>query len=704
MYQYRDLEHADSIRLLELEPAKEHDDDLHGSLIHTTVWECSSNLLRPYTALSYVWGSPQRSHKIYIVGDVLEITSSLNAALRDMRDSTLPHRIWADALCINQADNAEKSAQVAMMGRIYSTAAHTVIHLPLSTPGLDRAADAVLHSGGKITATTGPEDATSKVHDKQELESCRNEILAAPWFKRAWVFQELVLSLDPWVQINRTSRARWTDFCSTFGIERVMSAMRVPKTTQTVPESHPNPFIRMSETRTERFAVPLHTLLTARRGIGATDSRDVVYANMGIISDLEEVGKHLAVDYSKTTEAVFLDTARYVLAAAGIDTLLSHAPGVGNDREQDQDYPPRGNMECLPSWMPIWSREPEPGTGLIGPHMTTRGLTYLENNSTGRNFGLDYEAGLRVKGVHSFILSNPSTLCFTGLEFDIVEAVTTEVPRSALPSHWPPIVPSHSDTRLQAHQMVQAWPMLGSTPEDSLPDRGDEARIRKFITPPLQWIEAICEHSVKARDEGPGAEDNAIEVSSNYHEHFKRILDQFWTPFRAGAKKRPTGNGILFHNNVTLESHDPGNVTTGRRFAVGKSRSLHLVPMGTREGDIIVDVGSSFKSLVLRPMSSGSGISKDRRIIKAFNEANRTRACRVMPQVYVFEDLNTVRGELYVDPKVVRMHLTTTPLGDFMTPRVRHCLLVGEASSIRMMSSETIGVGSFHDMDIFTLH
>lgn len=57
--QYQHLEHVDSIRVLQLKPAKVHKDDLHGSLIHMTLSVLSNSLLEPYTALSYVSWAPQ---------------------------------------------------------------------------------------------------------------------------------------------------------------------------------------------------------------------------------------------------------------------------------------------------------------------------------------------------------------------------------------------------------------------------------------------------------------------------------------------------------------------------------------------------------------------------------------------------------------------------------------------------------------------
>lgn len=43
---------------------------------------------------------------------------------------------WADAICINQADNEEKSFQVNQMGDIYDKAAEVIVWLGHDTDGI----------------------------------------------------------------------------------------------------------------------------------------------------------------------------------------------------------------------------------------------------------------------------------------------------------------------------------------------------------------------------------------------------------------------------------------------------------------------------------------------------------------------------------------------------------------------------------------
>lgn len=92
-----------------------------------------------FFALSYVWGTPEKSHEIWIDGKRFPITRNLYLALRSMQSNdTGTMHVWADAICINQEDNAEKSAQIHLMREIYHTASEVQVWLGLATPETKR--------------------------------------------------------------------------------------------------------------------------------------------------------------------------------------------------------------------------------------------------------------------------------------------------------------------------------------------------------------------------------------------------------------------------------------------------------------------------------------------------------------------------------------------------------------------------------------
>jgi hypothetical protein len=188
-FEYQPLIKPDSFRLISLQPAQSHKADLQCTLLHTTISECDRDIFDHYTALSYVWGVATETDIIIIDDTPKTITITLGAALRDLRDSSRIIRIWADALCIDQSNDDERANQVRLMGQIYSTAHHTVIHLGQNTPASDR----VLRS--LMSNTTGKHDQDMPTH--QIIEKAGNSILKQAWFTRVWVFQELVLSRDP---------------------------------------------------------------------------------------------------------------------------------------------------------------------------------------------------------------------------------------------------------------------------------------------------------------------------------------------------------------------------------------------------------------------------------------------------------------------------------------------------------------------------
>ncbi|KAL2672588.1 hypothetical protein Neosp_013301 [[Neocosmospora] mangrovei] len=78
-----------------------------------------------YAALSYLWGDPQEREIITVQGHEVGVTKSLATALSRLcqgQSSLQTDYLWADAICIDQANLSERSQQVQLMGRIYSSA------------------------------------------------------------------------------------------------------------------------------------------------------------------------------------------------------------------------------------------------------------------------------------------------------------------------------------------------------------------------------------------------------------------------------------------------------------------------------------------------------------------------------------------------------------------------------------------------------
>ncbi|KAH6664292.1 heterokaryon incompatibility protein-domain-containing protein, partial [Halenospora varia] len=82
-----------------------------------------------YVALSYVWGDPSIKVLITCIGRQLTVRANLASALRRLREASNWGIFWVDALCINQADVAERNTQVRIMRDIYGQARLVAAHI-----------------------------------------------------------------------------------------------------------------------------------------------------------------------------------------------------------------------------------------------------------------------------------------------------------------------------------------------------------------------------------------------------------------------------------------------------------------------------------------------------------------------------------------------------------------------------------------------
>jgi len=109
--------------------------------------------LPAFTALSYVWGDPTLSHEIFIDGKRLAITANLHAMLWRLHiDSIADITIWADAICINQEDLAERSAQIQLMRQVYHLAAVVRIWLGIGKRETSRGMQFIAYISGSKQA------------------------------------------------------------------------------------------------------------------------------------------------------------------------------------------------------------------------------------------------------------------------------------------------------------------------------------------------------------------------------------------------------------------------------------------------------------------------------------------------------------------------------------------------------------------------
>lgn len=176
-YLYKPLSTNDSIRLLVLKASKLNNADLYGDLIDYPLQECDNDE-HSYEALSYVWGENRKPWYIWVEERKLRITENLYNALLRLRNRSSDRLLWVDAICIDQANDTEKSIQVWRMANIYSNASRVRVWLGVAADNSDDALTCL--------ADAGTDEALDKSYKTSQLDSIR-KLLSRDWFERIWV-------------------------------------------------------------------------------------------------------------------------------------------------------------------------------------------------------------------------------------------------------------------------------------------------------------------------------------------------------------------------------------------------------------------------------------------------------------------------------------------------------------------------------------
>lgn len=188
-----------------------------------------------FEAISYCWGEPifSRSCSLHD-GATIPLTESLHSALQAFRYPDRSRKLWADAVCINQADIAERSSQVELMGDIFAAAIRVLVWLgdPLES-GSDTLAFATLNMPIVPQGDRSKKDLLALM--EQHLPSMQRcaccgetspgdtpvtlakglsavaKLLERPFFSRLWVVQEIVFGRSVEVYCG-THHAPWDIF------------------------------------------------------------------------------------------------------------------------------------------------------------------------------------------------------------------------------------------------------------------------------------------------------------------------------------------------------------------------------------------------------------------------------------------------------------------------------------------------------------
>ena len=198
------------IRVIHLLPGRSSDD------LACEVHHVSLDADISYECLSYRWGH-EHSGSIKLGANAsLALNQNLLDALHHLRLSDTTRVLWAAQICINQADDLEKTKQVGLMGEIYRKASKVVAWLGLpneKTPSTFDFLKGIRHYVITIGRKQGAGSVNTAEDNDKLLEAMMKEyptsssqwtdvqaFLERDWFSRVWILQEVVLAKSILIQ------------------------------------------------------------------------------------------------------------------------------------------------------------------------------------------------------------------------------------------------------------------------------------------------------------------------------------------------------------------------------------------------------------------------------------------------------------------------------------------------------------------------
>lgn len=354
-YRYSALTRNDSIRILTLQPGSANE-PLVCSLQPGRLDE-----LPPYEAISYVWGSNTRDHEIACDEGKLHVTRNLHSALCALRLPSQARALWADSVCINQEDVAEKSVQVALMGAIYRRSSCALIYLGQDTNGdAERATSLVREVNEMIRSVLAqsdnrswdsfPEPAEDDALVQDERWWSVNVLLDQPWFYRGWVVQEAALAPNARIIWGRSEIA-WLSLIGAYNWMQKRAPQAKIAFGLKLSDLHRSLYARQNFDHARTFmsqgdwmTYRLLDYLLGGREFGLFDARDRIYAFLALPRQPNEEAISIQPDYSKSSAKVYAEFAtEYLCVVNNLDilTMIAH----------NEDTIADG---VSPSWAPRW--------------------------------------------------------------------------------------------------------------------------------------------------------------------------------------------------------------------------------------------------------------------------------------------------------------------------------------------------------------
>jgi hypothetical protein len=334
-----------------------------------------------YEALSYTWGNPFRRSIITLNGKKCHVTHNLHRALRRLRQLNSNRVIWADSVCINQANFEERSEQVKLMGEIYEKASQVVVWLGEGGHRRDDAVEFLQEAGMQRDLEEWLRSTIGQSHYSDSWKAI-TQILAEDYWTRVWIIQEIAKATRPmvlygpqaieWISLVACQRVwaqeRWREG-RTPSLEKwflhVEQTFYPPRQTQ---EHHFRPWLNELHSRIEyqvflrglgavvgpriledlriqlqsdssADSLSLLNILCAHWYSLATNNLDKIFALVGL-STAPQFGEY-PIDYTKSEAEAHADLVTFLINSTRKLDVICYTGTLSI-------------VKGFPTWMPFW--------------------------------------------------------------------------------------------------------------------------------------------------------------------------------------------------------------------------------------------------------------------------------------------------------------------------------------------------------------
>jgi hypothetical protein len=350
-----------------------------------------------YVALSYTWENGYASvpQEISLASNQRSVSSNLADALRQLRREFEDVIVWADQLCINQDDLAEKASQILKMKSIFAKASTVVAWLGVSSPNTDlvfttlrhihahkralwRSPSGIMSEIARGLNQTDSETVWDTALVLNRLSTALPEFASRRYWNRLWVLQEYVVATkvlvtcggnnitngalsDAWRLLERAANAHdllahlkspaaldilaigeiwrrdssWWD--SWLAVQRLVSQRAEYQSRR----PHSNADIKGHTFY--NIMMRNMTTFSGQKLMECADPRDRVFSLLGVAIDAHEFDQF--PDYARSVESIYEELAQKFLQQGHADALSFCQEELGQRRRN------------MASWAADWSNK-----------------------------------------------------------------------------------------------------------------------------------------------------------------------------------------------------------------------------------------------------------------------------------------------------------------------------------------------------------